>query len=264
MNRSNVEQLSEGFTGPVFIYASGKSAKEFPLAKYKNEKFIVVNGAVREFIKAGVTPFSYIFDDGSFLKNNIGLVLEAIKVSKFVFMPYFLYIECGLNERVSDQNKNKIYFIDKVNRRNGLKLESYRLFFLKNILNKKILFKFSRIFYSSKNIGFSKDMAQGYFCARTIPYAALQLAYYLGFKKVFFVGLDLNVAVGRFYDKNDALPTTLDKDYPRHIYPSFKFVAKRIVNAGFEIYNLSAHSKLPENIMPKITLSQLEGFINEK
>lgn len=264
MSRSNIEQLSEKFTGPVFIYASGKSSKEFPLTKYKDERFIVVNGAVREFIKTGVTPFSYIFDDGSFLKNNIALVLEAIKISKFVFMPYFLYIEYSLNERVSDQDKNKIYFIDKVNRRNGLSLESYRLFFLKNILNKKIVFKLSRVFYSSKNIGFSKDMTQGYFCARTIPYAALQLAYYLGFKKVFFVGLDLNAAVGRFYDKNDALPTTLDKDYPRHIYPSFEFVAKRIVNDDFKIYNLSTHSKLPGNIMPKITLNQLMDFINEK
>lgn len=71
----------------------------------------------------------------------------------------------------------------------------------------------SRLFYKSKNIGFSKDITDGYFCARTIAYVALQLAYYLGFKRVFFVGLDLNSEVGRFYDKKDPLPTTLDKGW---------------------------------------------------
>ncbi len=264
MSKQDIKQLDKIFTDSVFIYASGKSSSEFPLQDYRDRKYIVVNGAVRVFIESGITPFAYVFDDGGFLKDNIDLVVEAIRFSKFIFIPEVLYIEYALKDKISLEDQDKIYFIDKVNRRNGFILGSYRLFFIKNIFNKKLKFKFSRIFLSSKNIGFSKDVTQGYFCARTIPYVALQLAYYLGFKKVFLVGLDLNASVGRFYDGSNPLPTTLDKDYPKHIYPSFELAAKRVINEEFMVYNLSMMSRLPESIIPKITLNQLASLIDDE
>lgn len=256
--------LKEKFNGNVFIYASGKSSDEFPLAEYKDEKYIVVNGAVRSFIESGIKPFAFIFDDASFLENNIELVLQAIIFSDFIFMPKNIYLKYGLKDKIARYDLNKILFINKVNKRDGVILEPYKLFFIKNIFNKNLIFDFSRVLYKSKNIGFSKDITQGYFCARTIPYVALQLAYYLGFKKVFFIGLDLNAAVGRFYDKEHPLPTTLDKDYPKHIYPSFVLTAKRVFDEEFQAYNLSVSSKLPESVIPKISLNELANFINER
>lgn len=263
MSRNNIKYLEGSFKESVFVYASGQSSSLFPLEEYKDKKYIVVNGAVKKFIDLSVSPFVYLFDDGGFLNSNVELVLDAIKLSRFIFLPENLYVEYDLKSKVSCEDQEKIFFIDKINKSNGVVLGSYKFFFFKNIFNKKLEFDFLRIFYSSKNIGFSKDITQGYFCARTIPYVAMQLAYYLGFKKVFFIGLDLNASVGRFYDNENPLPTTLDKDYPRHIYPSFSFAAKRIVNKEFLVYNLSGSSRMPGNIIPKITLNDLSRLFSE-
>lgn len=261
MNR--LPNLKEKFNGNVFIYASGKSSEDFPLEQYKEEKYIVVNGAVRMFIERDTKPFAFIFDDVGFLEKNIDLVVQAIVFSEFTFMPKELFLKFNIMDKIPSQYNDKIYFINKINQIDGVSQGSYRLFFIKNIFNDKLVFNFSRLLYKSKNTGFSKDITQGYFCARTIPYVAFQLAYYLGFNRVFFVGLDLNASAGRFYDKKDPLPTTLDKDYPRHIYPSFAIVSKRVLSEKFKAYNLSVKSKLPECILPKITLKELKRLINE-
>lgn len=262
MSGNCIKQLVDAFDGSVFIYASGVSSKEFPLNEYRDEKFVVVNGAVVEFLRLGVMPFAYVFDDNSFLENNVNLVLRAVASSRMVFMPYHLYCRFDLADSLSEDDKAKIYFVDKVNRENGLKIQPYKAFYLKNLFNQSMVFKRSRMFFSSRNLGFSKDLRLGYFCARTIPYVALQLAYYLGFNKVFFIGVDLNASVGRFYDTNNPLPTSLDQDYERYILPSFKIVSKYVVSENFRIYNLSVKSRLPHKIIPKVTLRNLRGFIN--
>ena len=260
---NSLPKLKGVFNNDVFVYASGKSAKEFPLIDYKNKKYIVVNGAIRVFIEKDIKPLAFIFDDGDFIKENTDLVFIAIAFSEYIFMPKKLFLQYDIEGNIVSEHRSKIYFIDKINEVDGVKQGSYRFFYLKNILNKNILFNLSRLFYKSKNIGFSKDITDGYFCARTIAYVALQLAHYLGFKRVFFVGLDLNSEVGRFYDKKDPLPTTLDKDYPRHIYPSFKIVAKRVIDDDFKVYNLSIESRLPDSVIPKITLNKMVGMVGE-
>jgi len=207
---------------------------------------------------------AYVYDDPDFISNNVELILEAIKISNHVYMPRELYIQYGFNAKVAKEFKGKIRFISKINRPDGVVLSPYRLFYLRNLFNSELVFNLSRLLYRSKNIGFSRNINKGYFCARTIPYVALQLAYTLGFEQVFFIGLDLNESVGRFYDNGGALPTTLDKDYPRHIYPSFRLVAKKVVKKNFKIYNLSLHSKLPDEVIPKITFKQLGDILDRK
>lgn len=250
------------FNNDVFIYTSGQSAKDFPLIEYQNRKYIVVNGAVRIFIEENIKPLAFVFDDADFIQENTDLVIRSIAFSEYIFMPKELFLQYSIEDKILNEHRDKIIFINKINKMDGIQQGSYRLFYLKNIFNKNLVFKLSRLFYKSKNIGFSKNINEGYFCARTIAYVALQLAYYLGFKRVFFVGLDLNPSVGRFYDNKDPLPTTLDKDYPRHIYPSFELVAKRVIDEDFKIYNLSMESKLPDSVIPKITLNQLTRFID--
>lgn len=261
---NSLPELRGSFNNDVFIYTSGQSAKNFPLIEYQNRKYIVVNGAVRVFIEKNIKPLAFVFDDADFIQENTDLVIRSIAFSEYIFMPKELFLQYSIEEKIPSEHRGKVFFINKVNKIDGVQQGSYRFFYFKNIFNKSLVFKLSRLFYKSKNIGFSKNISEGYFCARTIAYVALQLAYYLGFKRVFFVGLDLNASAGRFYDKKDPLPTTLDKDYPRHIYPSFELVAKRIVDESFEIYNLSTQSRLPRNIMPKITLDQLADLINGK
>lgn len=47
--------------------------------------------------------------------------------------------------------------------------------------------QFSMFSQKPNRIGFSRSREKGYFSSRTIPYAGIQLAYYLGFSKVFWL-----------------------------------------------------------------------------
>lgn len=256
--------LKQKFNGDVFIFASGKSAQNFPVSKYVDKKFICVNGSVRFFIDNNIKPFAYIFNDEGFLKSSLDLVLSAIKVSSYIFMPRELYVKFVEGYLSDSKLKEKVFFIERVGRPYKGLIVSDKIFYFKNILNKDYVYSFSLLSNRKNRIGFSRNIESGYFCARTIPYVAIQLAYYLGFNNVFMIGLDLSSNVGRFYDKENPLPTTLDKDYDRYIYPSFELAAKRVFNKSFMVYNLSLDSKLPETIIPKITLNDLSRIINEK
>ena len=238
-------------------------AKKFPLLKYKSKKFICVNGAVKIFVESNIRPFAYLFDDESFLVNSLELVFSAIDISEYIFMPeelYIKYIESKINDKVI---LNKIIFIERVNRGYGRKVVSDKLFSLKNISNKDLAFNFSFFSNRKNRIGFSRNIADGYFCARTIPYVALQLAYYLGFNNVFMVGLDLNSQTGRFYESGSSLPTSIDQDYLRFILPSFELLASKVIADNFKVYNLSESSKLPSSIIKKISINELDKILNE-
>lgn len=255
--------LKEKFSDNVFIFASGGSAKNFPLLDYKDSDFICVNGAVSVFIEKNITPFAYLFDDESFLINSFDLVLRAIEFSKYTFMPEELYIKHLANKAELQDSINKIYFIERVNRGYERKILSDKWFSFKNILNKDLVFNFS-LFSNRKNrIGFSKNIENGYYCARTIPYVALQLAYYLGFQNVFMIGLDLNSQTGRFYERGSSLPTSIDQDYLNFILPSFVLLANHVIDEEFKVYNLSESSKLSGSVIKKITINELDKILNE-
>jgi KDO transferase-3 len=105
-------------------------------------------------------------------------------------------------------------------------------------------------------------MSKGYFGGRTIPFAALQLAYHLGFSKVFLVGVDMNAQPGRFYEQGEAaLPTRLDEDYEDYILPSFELLAEQVVGPAFQVFNLSQTSRLPGDLVPVIDLHQLDALL---
>jgi len=261
---NNYKKYKNSFTGNVFIYASGASALDFPLIRLSNEKYIVVNGAVRTFIENKVKPFAYMFNDKGFLLGSFELVISAIEFSENIFMPEELYLEYLSGVKAIEKYKHKIYFIDRVNRLGGKKSLPDKLFFLLNLFNKSYSYNFS-LFSSRRNrIGFSKDISEGYFCAKTIPYVGVQLAYFLGFNKVFLIGLDLKESVGRFYDKEQYLPTSLDEDYTKYIEPSFRIVAEHVIDKNFMLYNLSENSRLGGDIIKKIRFYELTGIINDK
>ena len=260
---NSLSTLKEKFSDNVFIFASGGSAKKFPLLDYKDNNFICVNGSVSVFIERNINPLAYLFDDESFLVNSLALVLSAIEVSEYVFMPEELYIK-HLADKVTSQDLiDKIYFIERVNRGYRRKVFSDKVFSFKNILNKDLVFSFSLLSNRKNRIGFSQNMEIGYYCARTIPYVALQLAYYLGFKNVFMIGLDLNSQSGRFYDKGSALPTSIDEDYLRFILPSFELLSSRVIKDSFKVFNLSESSRLPGKVIEKINLNKLDKILNE-
>nr|WP_314876121.1 lipopolysaccharide biosynthesis protein [uncultured Pseudomonas sp.] len=235
--------------GSVFIIASGSSARDFPMERFADIPMITMNGAVALFAKSAIKPFFYICTDTSFPLQQPDLFAQALKRSRRVALwPEQLQAlpiravgdlfalkkaqRCSLWERLSGRDTGLV--------RKGFALDA-----------------------RSRSLGFSKDLSKGFFDARTVAYAALQLAYHAGFTKVFLVGVDLNQAAGRFYETAECgkSPCGLDQHFEGRVLPSLKLMSEKVMGPRFEVYNLSAASRIPASVIPKIDIQTAESII---
>jgi len=234
--------------GSVFIIASGASAKDFPLEKFADVPMITMNGAISKFIGTGIKPFFYVCTDQGFSEQQPELFSEAMRLSERVALWE------GHIWHTTIEPQGELYWLSRAPR-----------------LSLRDLFKTdrelvrSRRLGSSRNrtIGFSRNLKRGFFDARTVAYLALQIAYHVGFTKVFLVGVDLNQAASRFYERDGTFvsPCVLDEHFSTRILPSFEILSKHVVNDDFRVYNLSGVSRVPEALIPKVTLEQVAAMI---
>jgi len=75
---------------------------------------------------------------------------------------------------------------------------------------------------------------------------------------VLLVGVDLDQTVGRFYEtaEGEHSPCGLDQHWDSRILPSLTLMARQVVNEHFHVYNLSAASRIPTELIPKVNLSE--------
>ena len=262
MQFSDLSELRGSRSGDVFIVASGPSAGCFPLKLYAHLPMVALNGSIRLFGEAGVAPYFYLCDDSSFVRNRLPMLLEAVDFAQ----------NLALSPRVVDSlllsapralDGRSVYRFERVNRpaRDKAALGDRR-FAWKARKDGDLECRFSLLRQKANRIGFSRNLDKGYFSSRTVPYAGIQLAYHLGFSRVFLVGLDLNSSAGRFYEQGaGAVPSRLDGDYEDYILPCFRLMSERVVGPHFQVYNLSVGSKLPADVVPKITLSQMDELL---
>jgi len=262
LNLLDLSALRNSQRGDVFIVASGPSAREFPLARYAQVPMFALNGSIRLFDEVKVSPFFYLCDDGSFVRNRLPLLLQAVEQAQNLALSpgvidNFLKLEAHALDNVD------VYRFERVNRPSAERAAlSDRRFAWIARRDADMECDFSLLRQKPNRIGFCRNLAKGYFSGRTIPYAGIQLAYHLGFSRVFLVGLDLDSSLGRFYEQGaDAVPSRLDGDYHDYILPCFKLMAKRVLRGGFSVYNLSLRSRLPEEVLPKVRLDQLDALL---
>lgn len=235
--------------GPVFIIASGASAKDFPLQRFASVPMITVNGAISMFAEHGVRPYFYVCTDTGFAQQQPDLYAKAVRLSqRLAIWPD----EVG---SLPGPTRAQVFPLAKAARSS---LHG-------SLFKPDPLLVRSRTLWGSRSrsVGFSKDLSLGFFDARTVAYAALQLAYHLGFNQVFLVGVDLDQSVGRFYETPGQAVSRchLDESYERRILPSLKLMAERVVSPQFAVYNLSATSRIPGSVIPKVSLQQAEALI---
>lgn len=249
--------------GSVFILASGPSAADFPLGRYAQYPVLALNGSIQRCVAEGISPLFYLCDDSSFVRNRPELVLQGLRHAESAAMSFDGYSEILQFDSHCLEGRS-VYLLERVNRFPGKQVLSDRAYAWSIRRDEELLSDFSLIKRKPNRIGFSLNMARGYFVARTIPYVALQLAYHLGFERAFIVGMDLRQELGRFYEAGDsALPSTIDVDYDDYILPSFKFFSDQLLSRGvFQAYNLSKHSRLPAAVLPKITVSELDELLH--
>lgn len=249
LKRMSFSECKNIKSGPVFIIASGKSAKDFPIQAFSTIPMITMNGAISMFTNTDIKPFFYICSDNDFPLQQPDLFTTALQLSEN------LALWENQLDTIQPKPSGRVFNLKKAPRASIFK----SLFNRKKSLIRKAFLLSKR----SKDIGFSKDLTIGYFDARTVMYLALQVAYHLGFNKVFLVGFDLNQATGRFYETphSNCSPCGLDQHYHTRILPSLKLMSKYIIDDNFQVYNLSATSRVPDNIIKKIGVDEAKRML---
>lgn len=93
--------------------------------------------------------------------------------------------------------------------------------------------------------GWSWDLEVGIYSGYTISYFALQLAVYMGFKEIYFLGLDLkNTKSNTHFFGSDFHSESHDTtEYPK-MRKSFEDIAPMLLEKGINVYNCSPDSTL--------------------
>lgn len=96
-------------------------------------------------------------------------------------------------------------------------------------------------------------MRHGVVDAGTVMYWALQVLYFLGFKKIYIAGLDLNnFNQPRFYENfNTMLPSFLEDKIKNIVFPAMELASHVFKKDNITVINLSPQSALPDSVFPR-------------
>lgn len=223
----------------VYILASGPSVQKQDLKFLAGKNVITMNGSVSAAEKNGFTPLLHLISDANFILKRpqlvkavpagvpVALSLSAVKAAR-AFVPV-LFCGRGLFPILNPLEKFPFPPILAA----GLPRDKFTI-------------------NRSGTSAFSLDPSAGLQDGGSVLTIALQLAYFLQFKRVFLLGFDIgNAAEPRFYEtKQNRLKCGLLTDYERKILPFMKLAAQVFRAAGREIYNCSPVSKLPYEVVP--------------
>ena len=169
-----------------FIIGNGPSLNKHDLSLLKDEYTFGVNSFYYKTRETGFTPYFYVVEDSSVMKENI----EEIRKydAPFKFFP--------TNYKALHPKQPNTFF-----------------------------FRMNRGFYekSSPNYvvpRFSTDASDVLYCGQSVTYINLQLAYFMGFEEVYLIGMDFSYVIPASHSrKGDVLIS--DTDDPNHFHKDY-------------------------------------------
>ncbi len=243
----NLLQKVNSKDGEIYILGSGPSVKTQNLQILQNKNVIFLNGSINLASKYQIKPFCYIILDATFIINKQDIIKQIPSNTPLV---------------LSLSAVNAMYtFCPKI-------LQKHPVCLILNPLEpykgtkKKISDLENEYFYipPQKDTAFSYYPDKGLFDGGTVMSNAIQIAFYLNFRKIFLLGLDIgNAAQPRFYenDKNK-LKSGLLKDYETKILPFMKTTKTLAEMQNRKIYNCSPITKLPYEVIPYFDFKIIE------
>jgi KDO transferase-3 len=250
--------LRDSQSGGAFLVAAGPSLADLDLRILRDRPVMAVNGSMAKLLEAGVSPDYFMVLDQDFFRHRWEIVRQGIQAARRC-----LFSAEGLNEICLREAS----LLD----RHPLLLQVCNAAYLQPRLsiddcialsrqNPALLFaERDAQLVADKLIGWSDDITQGVFTGRTVTYAALQVLKYLGFRRVYILGMDLGHGGGRprCYGEGDTpRPSGLERDYERFILPSFRLLQRAAVTDSFRVFNLSPVSRLPADVLPRLSLDE--------
>jgi Kdo-III transferase WaaZ len=250
-----LSSLQKPPSSQCFIIATGPSLAQTDISKLAGRTCFGVNGAIALADSNGLSFQHHLVSDGSFVRDRFPLVRRMIESgAECLFSFTALGMICELDpDLLAAAN---LYLLPEMNYRYQvprLNPEAFRAW----AMQQETITLHPDPDYSSGRVGFSRDINQGVFTAQTVVFEALQVACYLKFRQVFILGMDLNASPGqaRFYEQDDnVIKSRIDRDYVPYIQPAFEVARDMAASHNIEIYNLSRESRLPDTVIPKISL----------
>ncbi len=253
---TEIRQRHAGET--CFVVGSGPSINDLDLTRLQGHAVIGVNGSIAVLEKHGVTPRHYAITDFDFFENRHDLVTRVIESGADCF-----FSPAGLRA-IAERSpallaRSQFYLTQVVNRCFGqpqLALSAFRDWAAQQ--NALILPETPRD--DDSRVGWSQDIRLGVFCSRTILFRALQIAAFLGYRTIHVLGMDLNYKGpnARAYDEGTNMrPTKIERDFGPFVLPAFQVLTQVMTdNDDLKVFNLSSKSRLPAEVMPRITLDE--------
>ena len=260
----SISKLHNTTKGDCFIIGTGPSVSRIDFASLKDKTCIGVNGSIIKFIDCGFAPDYYVITTSDFFETRNDLVRLALESGAKCFFPFWGISKiCEKMPNVLDGAN--VYLTDSLNQRYLLPRSKAKKFYqyVKNdndfILNDKHK-------KSLDKVGFSLNVAKGYFHGENVVYTAMQHAYYFGYRRLFLVGMDLNYDKNkpRFYEENNqGRPSWLSVSFKKSIVPCFEIVRDMITKGMFEVYNLSSESKLSNELVEKMSFKNALSIVEQ-
>jgi KDO transferase-3 len=257
-------ELSTPKAAACFLVGSGPSINELAFQRLVGQDCIGVNGSILKSMESGIAFRSFVALDRNFFTDRFELVQQTLESgAECLFSFRGLSVIC---ERAPELLRDsRVFLMDEINGRYSIPKPSPAEFDAWAEADPDLLLHPTRR-PSEGRVGYSLDPRKGVFTGQTIVYSALQLATWLGYRRVFLLGLDLGGTGpdARFYETGaKAASMRLDRDYEPYILPAFEVARSVARSLGARVYNLSPKSRLPERVIPRLTLEQALKQVDE-
>ena len=187
LDSEKISVLQDNFYGKrCFIVGNGPSLNKHDLKKLENEYTFGVNGIFYKTDEMGFKPTFYMVEDGHVIDDNLDRI-NTYNIN-YKFFPTIYNNKIKANDNV--------YFF-------GADLGFYR--------------EGHPSFCKPR---FSEDFSKVAYAGQSVTFLNMQLAYYLGFTKVYLIGMDFNYII-RDTDKTAGASITTDDADVNHFHPEY-------------------------------------------
>lgn len=235
---SSVVSLQQKRSGCCFVVATGPSLADVDIRRIKNYDTISLNGAIRKFSDAGFSPTHAMAVDRRIFERCPDFIRESIESGAACFFsPVGISRICEQGLRLPPADR--IYLLESIAKKFDQPLAGRQVFLARHQHNPMIYFP-SEYPAHEGIIGFSADARAGFFSFKTVAGWAVQAAVWMGYSKVFILGMDLGgTGMSHFYASESNKKPDFLRDYDPYIRVSFEQTRRAMDELGFCVYNLS-------------------------
>lgn len=250
---TSLSSLHHRFNGEILIAATGPSIKHIDFAKLPASVATAgVNGAWH--LNHQLNFSLYFIVDMTFIDRQTALLKRLTGCKNVILFTTVMGI-VKLIKRFSYENiQCEICIIEDIC------YETYKPSIKQDNLRQALADTPEIVFSDTHpNIAFSRDVRHGVVDAGTVIYWALQIIYFLGFKKIYIAGLDMNnFNQPRFYESNDTmLPSFLEDKVHNVVIPALTLASTIFKNDNISVINLSPQSAIPDSVFPRKDFSDV-------